>query len=74
MFMCSKIKQETLNFFLSYTARHMGILAPCALQVVQLCPALCDPMDCSPPGSSFHGLFQAQILEWVAISSSMGSS
>ena len=38
--------------------------------VSQSCPALCDPMDCSPPGSSVHGVFQARILEWVAISSS----
>ena len=36
--------------------------------------ALCDPMDCSPPGSSVHGIFQARILEWVAISFSRGSS
>ena len=35
---------------------------------------LCDPVDCSPPGSSVHGIFQARILEWVAISSSRGSS
>ena len=35
---------------------------------------LCDPMDCSPSGSSVHGIFQARILEWVAISSSRGSS
>ena len=34
--------------------------------VTQLCPTLCDPMDCSPPGSSVHGIFQARILEWVA--------
>ena len=34
----------------------------------------CDPMDCSPPGSSVYGIFQARILEWVAISSSTGSS
>ena len=33
-----------------------------------------DPMDCSPPGSSIHGILQARILEWVAISSSRGSS
>ena len=39
----------------------------------QLCPALCEPMDCSPPGSSVRGIFQARILEWVAISSSRGS-
>ena len=35
---------------------------------------LCDPMDCSPPGSSVHGILQARILEWVAMSSSKGSS
>ena len=34
----------------------------------------CDPMDCNPPGSSVHGIFQARILEWVAISLSRGSS
>ena len=36
-------------------------------EVAQLCPTLCDPMDCSPPGSSLHGIFQARVLEWVAI-------
>ena len=36
--------------------------------VTQLCLTLCDPMHCSPPGSSIHGIFQARILEWVAIS------
>ena len=35
--------------------------------VAQLCPTLCDPMDCSPPGSSVHGIVQARILKWVAI-------
>ena len=40
--------------------------------IVQLCPTLYDPMDCSPPGSSVHGLLQAKILEWVAISSVSG--
>ena len=42
--------------------------------VGQLCPILFDPMDCSPPGSSVHGILQARILEWVAISFSRGSS
>ena len=42
--------------------------------VVKSCPTLCDPMDCNPPGSSVHGLLQARTLEWVAISSSRGSS
>ena len=32
----------------------------------QSCPTLCNPIDCSPPGSSVHGIFQARILEWVA--------
>ena len=35
--------------------------------VAQLCLTLCDPMDCSPPGSSAHGILQARVLEWVAI-------
>ena len=35
----------------------------------QLCPTLCDPMDYSPPDSSVHGILQARILEWVAVSS-----
>ena len=38
------------------------------------CPILCDPTDCIPLGSSVHGLFQARILEWIAISYSRGSS
>ena len=42
--------------------------------VAQLCPTLCNPMDCSPPGSSVYGIFQERILEWVTISSSRGSS
>ena len=42
----------------------------CMLSRVQLC----DPMDCRPPGSSVHGIFQARILEWVAISSFRRSS
>ena len=46
----------------------------CVCSVVQLCLTLCNPMDCSLPGSSVHGIFQARILERVAISSSRGSS
>ena len=42
--------------------------------VAQLCLTLCDTMDCSPPGSSVHGILQARILEWVAIPFSRGSS
>ena len=43
-------------------------------EVTQSCLILCNPMDCSLPGSSIHGIFQARILEWVAISFSRGSS
>ena len=41
--------------------------------VAQSCLTLCNPMDCSPPGSSVHGILQTRILEWVAMSSSRGS-
>ena len=43
-------------------------------EVAQSCPTLCDPVDCSPSGSSVHGILQARILEWVAIPFSRGSS
>jgi len=43
-------------------------------EVAQSCPTLCDPMDHSLPGSSLHGILQARVLEWVAISLSRGSS
>ena len=43
-------------------------------EVTQSCLTLCDPIDCSLPGSSVHGIFQARVLEWVAISFSRGSS
>ena len=46
----------------------------CACSISQPCPTLCNLIDCSPPGSSVHGSLQARILEWVAISSSRGSS
>ena len=45
--------------------------AVCVL-VAQSCPTLSDPMDCSPPGSFVHGIFQARILEWIAIPFSRG--
>ena len=43
-------------------------------EVAQSCPTLCNPMDCSLPGSSIHGIFQVRVLEWVAMSFSRGSS
>ena len=45
-----------------------------ATKSLQLCPILCDPMDCSPTGFSVHGILQARPLEWIAIHLSRGSS
>ena len=39
-------------------------------KLLQACPTLCNAMDCSPPGSSVHGILQARILEWIAMPSS----
>ena len=43
-------------------------------EVAQSCPTLRDPMDCSPPGSSAHGIFQVRVLEWGAIAFSDGGT
>ena len=45
---------------------------PLSAKTLQSCPTLCDPIDCSLPGSSAHGILQARILEWVAMSSYRG--
>ena len=59
------------------THHSAGLIVPATgkfvCSVTQLCPALHNPMDCSPPGSSVHGTLQARIPEWVAISSSRGN-
>ena len=47
--------------------------AVCA-KLLQSCQTLCDPVDCSPPGFSVHGIHQARILEWATMPSSRGSS
>ena len=41
--------------------------AAAATKLLQSCPTLCDPMDCSLPGSIIHGIFQARVLEWGAV-------
>ena len=48
--------------------------AACVPKSLQLCPALCDPMDCNPQDSSIHGILQARLLEWVAMPPSRGTS
>ena len=49
-------------------------LGACTLKLFQSCLTLCDPMDCSPPGSSVHGTLRARTLEWVSTPSSKGPS
>ena len=76
------------NVVLSFNMEHfywnyhleMEFVTDCSIascmhaQLLQLCLILCDPMDCSLPGSSVHGILQAGILEWIAMASSRGSS
>ena len=58
-----------IYFFFNLGAHPMAYVPACVFSRVRLC----NPMDYSPPGSSVHGIFQARILEWVAISSCRGS-
>ena len=60
--------KASMSLLMSYSTLVEKVL------VAQLCSTLCNPMDCSPPGSSVHGFLQARILEWVAIPFSKGSS
>ena len=65
----SKSSQSTRTGYLFYIAVFYIVVL-----VTQSCLTPCDPMDCSLPGSSVHGILQARILEWVAMPSSRGSS
>ena len=70
--------EQLLLGLLGFGKSAMGLLWAKILksesEVAQSCPALCDPRDGSPPSSSVHGIFQAILLEWIAISFSRGSS
>ena len=55
------VAQKTLS-------HHMWFYTAAAAKSLQSCPTLCDPINCSPPGSSVSGILQARTLEWVAIS------
>ena len=68
-----RLLQDTERRYLCRRALLLTISYVCVL-VTQACLTLCDSMDCSPPGSSIHGILQARILEWVAIPFSRGSS
>ena len=64
---------HTLCLSLTHSFSIYIYMCMCA-KSLQSYPTLSDPMDCSPPGSSIHGILQARILEWIDISSSRGSS
>ena len=57
-----------------WSAVPLSSLSESESEVTHSCPTLCNPMDCSPLGSSVHEIFQARVLEWVAIPFSRGSS
>ena len=58
------------RFFTTSPACHLGSRSINCAQSLKLYLTVCDPLDCSPPGSYVHGILQVRILEWVAISSS----
>ena len=68
-----KVNEYTFWYFNMYFLKIWDVCV-CVYAHTQEWLTLCDPVDCSPPGSSVHGIFQARILEWVAISYSMGCS
>ena len=63
-----------LSQFFASNGQNIIVKVKSESEVVQSCPTLCDPMDCSLPGSSVHEILQARILEWIAISFSRESS
>ena len=64
----SKTVMKLGSTFSKFTKQNNGITsAAAAAKSLQSCPTLCDPVDCSLPGSSIHGIFQARVLEWGAI-------
>ena len=71
---CLGIKEVSLKYYYNYlkdittNINNFSQYTRLESEVAQSCPTLCDPMDCSLPGSTIHGIFQARILEWFAIS------
>ena len=70
VFFSSKNLRHSFNFHqeLYWAMSSLFCSTELKMLVTQSCPVLCDPMDCSPPGSSVHGVLQARMLRWVAIS------
>ena len=61
-------KQTFVGNVMSLLFNVLSAAATAAAKSLQSCPTLCDPIDCSPPGSAVPGILQARTLEWVAIS------
>ena len=79
-YICTSVVILYLIYLHASHIKHWAVLSVswrcmllCVCVHAQLCPTLCDPLDCSPPDSSVHEIFQARIPEWVAISFSRGS-
>ena len=70
--LCLRCKGHGFNSW-SFLVRELRSHKPWESEVAQSCRTLCNPMNCRLPGSSGHGIFQARVLEWVAISFSRGS-
>ena len=64
----SQLKRKEVVIWDAWNWDFSGVTAAAAAESLQLCPTLCDPIDCSPPGSPIPGILQARTLEWVAIS------
>ena len=71
---CKELEKTEQHSF-TFTHTHQADVKQCVhVKSLRLCLTLCDPMDCSPPDFSVHGILQAGILEWGAMPSSRGSS
>ena len=66
--------RQVFYYWTTREAQDMNYQSAIRAKLLPSCVTVCKPTDCSPPGSSVHGILQARILEWAAISSSRGSS
>ena len=71
---CQSLIPKTLKSYFFFLSLIQWVCACVRAKSLQLCPTLCNPMDCSPPGASVHGILQARALEWVTMLLLRGSS
>ena len=69
-----QVIQNNSHYFKVKLILYVCVCVCVCTKSLQSCLTLCDPRDCSPPGSSVHGIFQARILEWIAVPCFRGSS